>query len=421
MIRKHPFLTAGVLAIGLLSPAWILARAEDTAAQGESKPADAAKTADATKPEDAAKTADKVKLDENAPPAKDALPTPAAKPKRQLSPALTALGDQVRRVLAMHQKQTYNTRENSATEILSVCLAYGCGAEVSLEGPNGRRINGITCLCWNYPCTGFEMLGFREKHIAPRIGYGYQEQPGELLAMLAMSRVQPDYPVRVGKDVRTVADLVEAEKLGCRSGGDLSLKLIGLSFYVEDPQWNNDLGESWSIERMIEEEISQPVVTAPEGGLNRLMGLSYVVARREKRGLPIEGQFQRARKYTSDFQDFALRLQNSDGSWGPNFLASRSSSPDAPSQLRSTGRVLEWLAMSLPDEKLEDARVVNAVECVVRLLGSQRYQWNAPSYSTQEIASLGHALHALNVYDQRVFKPADVEEKPAAEKQKTAK
>ena len=77
--------------------------------------------------------------------------------------------------------------------------------------------------------------------------------------------------------------------------------------------------------------------------------------------------------------------------------------------------------MSLPDEKLEDAHVVNAVECLNRLLVIQHYQWNAQSLPTQEIASLGHALHALNVYDQRVFKPADAEEKPAAEKQKPAK
>ncbi len=111
-----------------------------------------------------------------------------------------------------------------------------------------------------------------------------------------------------------------------------------------------------------------------------------------------------------------MRLQNSDGSWGPYFLAARSTSPDPASQLRTTGRVLEWLAMSLPEKRLEDARVVSAVDYVTQLLGSQRYQWNAPSLSTREIVSLGHALHALAIYDERVFKPADVEEKPAAEK-----
>jgi hypothetical protein len=59
--------------------------------------------------------------------------------------------------------------------------------------------------------------------------------------------------------------------------------------------------------------------------------------------------------------------------------------------------------------------VVSAVEYVTRLLGSQRYQWNAQTLTTREIVSLGHALHALAVYDGRVFKPADAPEKPAAE------
>ena len=138
---------------------------------------------------------------------------------------------------------------------MNYCLAFGCGTEVSLDGADGQRINGITCLCWNYPCGGFDMLTRSQDHIAARIGYGYQEHPGEFLAMLALSRVPADYPVRVGKDTRTVADLVEAEKLACRSGSDLSLTLIGLSYYVDEPEWKNDLGETWSIERIIREEI----------------------------------------------------------------------------------------------------------------------------------------------------------------------
>ncbi len=71
-----------------------------------------------------------------------------------------------------------------------------------------------------------------------------------------------------------MADVIAAEKLSCRSGSDLSLKLLGLSYYVEEPDWKNDMGETWSIERIIQEEVAQPVVTATEGGLNRLLGLS---------------------------------------------------------------------------------------------------------------------------------------------------
>ena len=197
----------GVLAAVLLLAIGVFARSDDSAA----KPTESAKPAKAS--------------------------ASPAKSKPRLSPEMTALRDQVRQQLAAQQKQTFNTRQNSATEILGLCLAFGCDSEVSLEGPDGQRINGITCLCWNYPCQGFEMLGFYKNHAAARIGYGYQEHPGEFLAMLAMSRVADSYPIRINGKTRKVADLVEAEKLGCRSGSDLSLRLIGLAHYVTEPEW----------------------------------------------------------------------------------------------------------------------------------------------------------------------------------------
>ena len=351
----------------------------------------------------------------------DAKPSPAAKsannaaaqPERQLSQEQLALRDQVRQILAVYRQSAFNTQQNTATEIQSVCLAYGCESEVSLADAEGRRINGITVLCWNYPCNGFEMLAYRQKHIAARIGYGYQENPGEFLAVLAMSRVSAGYPVRVGKDVRKVADIVTAEKLACRAGGDASLRLIGLSYYADEPQWKNDLDETWSIERIIGEELKRPAAVGSEAGLNRLLGLSYAVARQLRHTPTLEGQFQRAQKYMADFIDFALRLQNADGTWGPAFLAARSEGADVASQLRGTGRVLEWLAISLPDGKLQNQQIVAAVEAVTRLLGNEQYQGLAPSLSTRDIVSLGHALHALSIYDERVFKPFDAPEKPA--------
>jgi hypothetical protein len=418
MLRLNRILPAGCLLVCLM-----FARAATAQSIG-----DAAGTPDAANPQAAAKgdaaaeapgpslgssETQKPKVGESDKPA--AAPPAPQKPK-QLKPELASLRDQVRRALAQHQNQALNTRDNSATEIMNYCLGFGCNTEVLLEGPGGRKLNGITCLCWGYPCAGFEMLGRGQDHIVARIGYGYQERPGEFLAMLAMSRVPPTYPIRSGKTTRTVADLVEAEKLSCRSGGDLSLKLIALQYYLEQPTWKNNLDEDWSLERIIREELAQPVVAASDGGLNRLMGLSYAVVHRAKHNEPIEGQYQRAQKYISDFHDFALALQNTDGSWGPYLLTARSTSPDPGIQLRSTGRVLEWLAVSLPDERLEDPRVIRAVETVTRLLSSQRYGWNVPSLSTREIGAVGHALHALTMYDERVFKPADAAEKPPAEK-----
>jgi hypothetical protein len=154
MSRVCSVLSTGVLAASLFVS--VVAKADDAASAPETE---SAKPAAAAAPK------------------KDADAKPAAKAKRELAPALAPLRDLVRQTLAAQRKQAFDSQQNTATEIMGYSLGFGCGTEVSLNGDNGQRINGITCLCWNYPCAGFEMLGVCQNHIVPKIGYGYQERP----------------------------------------------------------------------------------------------------------------------------------------------------------------------------------------------------------------------------------------------------
>jgi len=371
---------------------------EDQAA--ETAPAEKSKEEETTQQPDLAETEEADQAE--TPPVEK--PEPEAKPP--LSAEMAGLRDRVRRTMATYRRPLLNVREGTATEIMHNCLAFGCDTTVYLQGTSGKTLNGITCLCWNYPCSGFVPLGYSKGRIAPRIGHGLQEQPSQMLAVLALARVPSTYSLRVGEDVRTVADLVEYEKLSCRSGRDLSLKLIGLAFYVADGStWQNDRGEEWSIERIVKEELARPVVTARHGGTQRLTGLSCAIYWREKRKQPVTGQFLRALKFVGEFHDYAMRLQNGDGSWGPAYFAGKLNSRNSTAQLRSTGHVLGWLAISLPEDQLGDARVVRAVQYVNRMLGSGRYRSGIRSMTTRDLAGVMHALHALDVYDRRYFQP----------------
>ncbi len=342
-----------------------------------------------------------------------AVPPPPPTPKRELTPALAALRDQVRRTLAVYEKIPFNTRQNTAGEIIEYCLPLGCGAEITLYDSGGaKRANGIACLCWNYPCGGYEPLTVSDGRIAARLGYGTQSRPSQLLAMLAFARVPTTYPLRVGDTVRTVADLVESEKRSCRSGADLSLQLIGLGYYADEGTWQNDLREEWSLEKIIQKELDQPVVTAANGGLDRLLGLSYVACRRNKRNLPLEGQYARAEKYVGDFQNYAFSLQNADGSWG-YFLSGKGANRDAAAGLRSSGYVLQWLALAVPEERLDDKRLAAGIGYLNNMLNNQQYLSNLPALATRDIAGAVHAMHALAIYDERLFKPADSQQAPA--------
>ena len=148
-----------------------------------------------------------------------------------------------------------------------------------------RRQNGSTAspaCAGTIPAPASRCLGASQGHIAARIGYGYQEHPGEFLAMLAMSRVPstirsasattsapwPTWSRPRSSVAAPAATVAEADRTGVlrrrRRSGRTTWAKPGRSS-----------GSS-------SEEIAQPVVTAPEGGLNRLMGLSYAVRHRSQ-------------------------------------------------------------------------------------------------------------------------------------------
>jgi len=341
-------------------------------------------------------------------------PEAGGPPPVELKPELAALRDRVRPTLAAFQRDPLDAGQHSPTELIDACLPFGCRTELLHRGVRGGKINGITCLCWNYPCAGYTLLTLAQGRIAARLGYGFQQHRGQLLAMLAFARVKPDYPLRVGEEMRSVADLVEYEKLACRSGTEMSWTLVGLTRYAADQTWQNDLGETWSVERIVGEELSQPIVEATDGGTHRLLGLSYAVRWQQKHDKPLTGQFDRAAQFLRQFEDHALSAQNADGSWGPSFFAARSASRDPRTQLYATGHVLRWLAYSLPEERLSDPRVVRSVDYLNRLVAGQSRTSRSYARSTRELHGLMCGLHALAIYDQRVFQPADPPAQPAA-------
>jgi hypothetical protein len=336
-------------------------------------------------------------------------------PKKELSPELAALRDRVRQTTGAVFHQPFNTRENSVADIIQFCRAFGCQSEIGDGGSSAAKLNGITCLCWNVPCGSGAPLMVCEGHLAARIGYGYQEAPAQLAAVLALARVPAEYPARAGQRVATVADLVESEKLACRSGEDLSWRLIALAQYVSEPTWKNAQGEEWSVERMVREELQRSVGQVPQAVTTRLLALSWALERRALHHLPIEGAFLAAKKYVAECQDYVLATQNSDGSWG------RTGGRDVASALAATAGPLEWLVLSLPEKRLEEPKIVQAVGYVNNLLATQVNQGNLAALGSRDLAAAMAAAHALYAYDAEVFVPADPPPAAPAEKQTAAK
>ncbi len=345
---------------------------------------------------------------------------PSAAPS-PLSEEVLALRDRLRRILAAYFRQPLNTADNTPSEILAFCLAYGCDAEVRFGSSSGQALSAVGCLCWNYACAGYELLTTDGQRPIARVGYGLQSRPSQLLAVLAQASVPASYEVRVGTFRGTVADLVAAEQLDCRPGVDLSHKLMGMAFYVPAGQsWKDRAGQTWSVARLVREELARDVPTHAPEAVYRLVGLSFAVRCQRRHKEPLEGPFAQAAQYLAEFHDFALGLENPDGSWHPRLFAARGSSPDAWGTLRATALIGQWLALSLPQERLGEPRMIKAVGRIAGGLESLASGWSCTASNPREIETVGHALYALRIYDSRMFQPAQTpsspkRKKPAAE------
>jgi hypothetical protein len=352
----------------------------------------------------------------------DAVPHPQAHTalsQTPLPPELANLRDRLRKVLAMYYPKHLNSRDHSCWELMHGIIAYGVDAKVFVTQPGGKTANAIGWMCYNQPCHG-EQLFFldRGNQLVARKGPGLQGHLGQFMAIIAQSHVPADFPMKVGGKAFTVQDLIEHEKLDCRAGEELTFKLIGLSHYLDsDATWKSANGQTWSIQRLIQEELKQPILrVAACGGTHRLMGHSYALYKRRKQGKPIDGQFARAEKFIADYHKYSFSLQNADGSFSTKWFEMKEARPDIDRRLKTTGHIFEWMAFSVAEEQLRDPRMVKAANYLVNLLASQpNRQW--------EVGPLGHGLHALRIYDRRLFKPYDTAaptvtpptEQPAAE------
>jgi len=325
-----------------------------------------------------------------------ASPPTSSSAEEQFSPSMLALRSKVRKCLSTYYHEPIQVADHSPWGIMHALIAYGVDTEIL---SNGRNVNAVGHLCFNQPGRGMQLMTLNKQRIEVRIGPGYQGHSGQFLAMLAQSKVRTDYPIRIEGHEFTVADLIESEKLGCRTRTELTFKLIGLSHYLPlDAQWKNDLGEPWSISRLIKEELAQNVVGSACGGTHRMTGFSYAVNKTIKLGGEFEGQFLRAKKFVDSYHEYIFKLQNADGSFSTNWFEGRGEAPEAKRRVETTGHMLEWLVCSLAADELQDPRVVKSVDYLSGLLLEL-----AKQKQTVEIGPRGHAIHGLAIYADRVF------------------
>lgn len=314
--------------------------------------------------------------------------------RKPASPQQLAIQGRLRSCMAYYLFRPETTARRSPWAVMHAMLPYGVEGELIV---GNQRVNAIGWLCYNGRCRTQSLFIAKSQGFSMAVGPGVQGHEGQFLAMLAQSLVPRTYPIKVQGRSYTIEDLVRYEMAGCREKSELTFKLIGLSHYLpSDYSWKSQDGKTWSISKLVEEELAQPLVGAACGGTHRLMGLSFACKRRQLQGMPLDGQFARARRYLDDCIDYAFSLQNPDGSFSTEWFETRANKPDMDRKVQTTGHILEWLAYELPEDRMHDPRILKAVQFLLSQIWDRRdHDW--------AIGPRSHAIRALVLYDQKVF------------------
>ncbi len=317
-----------------------------------------------------------------------------ARPGKADSESASHLEQRINSCLAYYYTHKESLAKRSPWAVMHTILPFGVETDIVA---GHRNVNAIGWMCYNGVCKTQRMFQTTSTGFRTNVGPGVQGHEGQFLAVLAQSSVPRSFPMVIGKSRYTVSDLIRYEMVTCREKSELTFKLIGLSHYLSPKQtWRDERGHSWNLEKLVREELDQPVVGAACGGTHRLMGLSYALMMRRRYEEPITGHWARADVYVKDFVQYAWTLQNPDGSFSTDWFEGRANEPNMERKVQTTGHILEWLIFTLPAEDLQDPRVAKSAEFLL----SQVYDHRDKDWP---IGPRGHSLRALSLYNQRVF------------------
>lgn len=318
---------------------------------------------------------------------------PATVKKQVIEPELERRLLKANACLQHYLQNPESTSVRSPWAVMHALIAFGSDYEL-VHGQS--RVNAIGWMCHNGTCRTQRMFTPKGRSFIPNVGGGVQGHEGQFLAILAQSNVPLDYPIQIGASQFKVEDLVRYEMATCKEKSELTFKLIGLSYYLDsNKQWKANDGKIWSIPKLIQEELAQPVNGSACGGTHRLMGFSFSVRQRQLQNQPINGQYARAAKFVREYVAYTLQLQNPDGSFSTDWYEGRANEPNEERKVQTSGHMLEWLMFTLTDEEIKQPKIAKGIDFLLSKIYDKRDQkW--------PIGPRGHATRAVALYHERM-------------------
>lgn len=330
---------------------------------------------------------------EPGPPTADATAPPPPRTRR-----MESLRRQIAHVLGLYRKRPLTTMANNPWEVMHWALTWGAGAQVKVGGTAGDLDDAFAWLNHGRRCNGQVMVAVDRGRLVALQGKGMQGHTAQYLAVMAQSRLPRSTPLQVDGKRFTIDDLIESEKRACVEKSELTFVLISMAHYLDtDATWKSDDGTTWSIPKLVDEELEQPIHGAPCGGTHRLFALGFACQKRREATGGLDGIYGRAnRYYRLHHQRMFGELQNRDGSFSTAWFEKPEDGWDVERKLRTTGHMLEFLVSTADQPVLYHPKTVEAVEFLAGILEDEpEKDW--------KVGPMCHALHALAIYQERAW------------------
>jgi len=306
-------------------------------------------------------------------------------------------------------KLVYDTREVQRQRLLSTSdhtpwqMMHGLLGlrQDFLISHNGEAINGLEWIKtgpFYQNESWFEKTAFGGRAHPFNKPYWFEGHINQSLAILSMCNVPLETQFGTPQGPVTMRDMLKNAQMTANEKDEVTWTLWALCTYLpSDAEWVNAKGETWSIERLVRIETGKKVggPTSPCGGTHGLFALARARNVYLRSGKPLRGVWLEAEQKIQKYTEIARVNQNPNGSLSSSFFKGKEYKQDFDKRMASSGHVLEFLMMALPQERLKEQWVRRAIEATARDLMNNRKAYVSCS-------PLYHATDALTIYLERV-------------------
>lgn len=316
------------------------------------------------------------------------------------------LETRIERVLASGlADRRLSTSDNAAWQIMHGVICYG--HDLQIQTPDKGLVSALDYAFHEGVIRGWHLMpgeilpsGRRgvKALLEPGsyIGQGHVDQ---WIAICAMAGLPATDELVIEGQTFTLRDWAEQARWDACSNpiNEASWTLIALTFYFpDDSQWTASDGSTWSWERMVADELLYDLNLSPCGGAHRLVGLARAWQAKERLKLPDSQVWDDARRVIQRSIREIEEMRSGDGSLSSHYLARAGSSRDLGLTLGSSGHLLEFLAVALDLEELQEPWVETAAARLCEIFEATRTV-------DLDCGACYHALNGLRVYRDRRF------------------